>query len=253
MISHTVSASSRALGRLVHALLNPMGLYAGRLPRPFTLQAHLRDLLHVLGVNVVVDVGAHWGEYGASLRRLGYRGRICSFEPVSESVQRLKHLADADSAWSVWPFALSARSGEMALNVFAGTDLTSVLQPNEYAQERLGAAATRVRRESVVSRRFDELYEDLVRGIQSPVVFLKTDTQGHDLAVLRGAGGALANIRALQMELAVKPLYEGVPSFPEALAEVASSGFELTGIFPVLRDLDGLRVVEFDSIFVRTR
>jgi len=42
-----------------------------------------------------------------------------------------------------------------------------------------------------------------------------------------------------------------VPSLAAALTELAGLGFELTGIFPVARDLDGLRVMELDCVMCR--
>jgi hypothetical protein len=53
------------------------------------LSAHLRSRLADLDVNCVLDVGANARDYGAMLRRLGYRGRIVSFEPVLATFTRL--------------------------------------------------------------------------------------------------------------------------------------------------------------------
>lgn len=46
-----------------------------------------------------------------------------------------------------------------------------------------------------------------------PVVYLKIDTQGYDLAVLRGTVETLKCVPVLQMEAAVRPIYEGVDDF----------------------------------------
>jgi SAM-dependent methyltransferase len=47
-----------------------------------TLEQHLAALLPQLAINCVVDVGANTGQFGAMLRRIGYAGRIVSFEPL---------------------------------------------------------------------------------------------------------------------------------------------------------------------------
>lgn len=39
-------------------------------------------LLHRYEIDLVLDVGAHRGDFGALLREAGYRGRIVSFEPL---------------------------------------------------------------------------------------------------------------------------------------------------------------------------
>jgi len=69
--------------------------------------------------------------------------------------------------------------------------------------------------------------------------------------VVRGAGRQLGAIRALQSELAARATYDGMPTLPEALAELDQLGFEVTGLFPVARELDHLRVIEFDCVMCR--
>ena len=49
-------------------------------------------------------------------------------------------------------------------------------------------------------------------------VYLKLDTQGTDLDVVEGASGALEAVDALQSEVAVRPIYEGVPELAQSLA-----------------------------------
>ena len=38
---------------------------------------------------MVLDVGASWGGYAKTLRRFGFKNKIISFEPVSESHKKL--------------------------------------------------------------------------------------------------------------------------------------------------------------------
>jgi hypothetical protein len=42
-----------------------------------------------------------------------------------------------------------------------------------------------------------------------------------------------------------------MPRLPEQIAVYENAGFEITGMFPVTRDPDSLRVIEFDVVMVR--
>ncbi len=59
-------------------------------------------------------------------------------------------------------------------------------------------------------------------------------------------------MQGLQTEVAVKPLYEGVTPYLSQLGWLNDLGFELTGIFPVERDLN-LTIMELDCVFARSQ
>jgi hypothetical protein len=81
---------------------------------------------------------------------------------------------------------------------------------------------------------------------------LKIDTQGYDLKVLEGAAGRLDFIEALQSEISFRRIYDGMPNFEESIEKMAQMGFELTGLFPVMRD-ERLRIIEMDCVMVKSR
>ena len=81
-------------------------------------------------------------------------------------------------------------------------------------------------------------------------LFLKLDTQGYDLEVLRGATATLSRVVALQSEISFVPIYAGMPSWRESIQRIGELGFAVTGIFAVSRDAS-LRLVEADCVFVR--
>src|SRR5947199_61122 len=83
-----------------------------------------------------------------------------------------------------------------------------------------------------------------VQDIRDPRVFLKMDTQGWDLNVLSGASGALDRIRALQSEISVRHIYDGMPDYLESMNVMRKLGFELMAVVPV--SYEGLKVIEFD-------
>ena len=217
-----------------------------RNPRGYSLPTHLMAVFDALGVNCVLDVGAHHGEYARQLRDYGYEGRIVSFEPVASSFARLADAAARDRDWRVHHAALGAEEGTAELNVAADERLSSFLSPSAAP---LTPALAVEERETVRVRTLDGVVDEAVAGIREPRLFLKMDTQGWDREVLRGASASLPRIFGLQSEAAVLPLYEGMTSYLDAIRELGELGYDLTGVYPVA--YDSLRVVELDVVMIR--
>jgi FkbM family methyltransferase len=213
------------------------------------LALHLHNLLPDLQINLVLDVGARVGEYGVWLRHNGYKGNIASFEPVSANFVMLTRQASADPRWQVFNTALGADEGSAEINVTRATHFSSFLRPNQYANEAFGDRQKIDHSETVSVRRLDKVLPTLIERLQPTGVYLKMDTQGWDLEVLKGAAGVINHIAALQSEVSVKPIYCGMPSFTDSLQQFEKLGFALSGLFPVSLDTRH-RVVEFDCVCV---
>ena len=214
------------------------------------IENHLRTLLERTGVDVVLDVGANRGQFALSLRTLGYRGRIHSFEPVQSTFDALKLQAAPDPLWTVHRLALGNASESRSIHVARGSDLASFLDANDQSRRLLGERAAIERVEVVPVARLDALWPSLVEGIPAPRVFLKIDTQGHELEVWRGAGARTREVLLLQSEVALVPIYDGAPDWLEFLDGCRRAGFEPTGFFPVSRDRGDLRIVELDCVML---
>ena len=65
------------------------------------------------------------------------------------------------------------------------------------------------------------------------------DTQGYDVEVFRGASGCIGDVRGLQSELSVQPMYQGMPHYVEALDVYRTAGFDLHNLSVVNRTADG--------------
>src|SRR5215469_8348152 len=114
-------------------------------------------MLEAQGVNLVFDVGANTGQFAQSLRELGYRGRIVSFEPQSEAREQLQHVAGGDPQWEIAPqLAIGAEDGEIEFHV-AGNSISSSALPMLESHLRLGPDSKYVRTESVPLRRLDTI------------------------------------------------------------------------------------------------
>ena len=232
------------------------GIFIGRVTAPGapeTPEANLAFMFASLFINCVIDVGAHTGEFASHIRELGYRGRIVSFEPVSEHFDRLATRMSGDRHWRGFRMALGAEDREAEIHVTRSSTYTSFLAPSRFGKDLFDDDLRSVREERVQIRRLDGIWDQCVAGIEKPVVFLKMDTQGLDLEVLRGTGNRLESVSAIQTEVSLKPIYSGMTTgLADSLAQLKELGFEPTSFAPVSRDpVDHLRLIEMDCILIR--
>ena len=237
---------------LARRALHRFGLDVVRYPHPGSLGAHLRHLLPHLSIDRVIDVGAHRGEYGRFLRKLGFDGRIDSFEPSRVPFEDLSRDAARDRDWVCHQVALGATDGERHLHVYESTDFSSFHGPSAYGRRRFGMDIAQDNGEVVPVRRLDHLFDSLQEADPRRGFFLKIDVQGSELDVLQGSLATLPSISAVQLEVSVQTIYVGTPGMCEILPWLAAYGFVVSGLFPVSIDRQSRAVVEFDAVLVRT-
>jgi FkbM family methyltransferase len=207
---------------------------------------HLQRVFDLLDVDCVFDVGANYGQYAQMLRdQAKFAGQIISFEPIPEAAESLRQKSKADPDWTVEEIALSAQDGTCEFHVMSNSEFSSLGNPTQaevaiFDRENRIARSISVKTETLSSA-FDRLRQK--HSFARP--FLKLDTQGYDVAVLKSGLDVLPNFLGLQSELAIKKIYEQSTDFQAALALYHSLGFELSafvpnnaGHFPALVEID---------------
>jgi|KBSMisStaDraftv2_1062788.scaffolds.fasta_scaffold29764_1 FkbM family methyltransferase len=195
--------------------------------------AYLQKLFGLLSIDCVLDVGANVGQYRDFLRdEVGFGGQIVSFEPIPAHAESMRSRAARDPNWTIENCALGAAPGMATLNVMTSTTFSSFLQPKG-SETHIFDISNDVRdRISVTVRTLDSILPAVKQRLGVTNVYLKLDTQGFDLEVVRGAADSIRSIRALQTEASLRPIYEGMPLFSTVLQALESQGFEPSGIFP---------------------
>lgn len=106
-------------------------------------------------------------------------------------------------------------------------------------------------KEDVEVHTLDDVFPELTKGIEQCRPFLKLDTQGFDVEVVKGAQNCIGKMLGLQSELAVRQLYEGAPSYLDALAYYTSLGFTPKDFYTVASDGTDMTALEVDCVMVR--
>ena len=217
-----------------------------RMLRNLTELAALRELLDQLRINVVLDVGANKGWYAEQLRKIGYSGYIFSFEPVLEDFRIIEKKSSTDEKWIAVNKAVGDKDEIKQFNVIESGDekqtvLSSFLNSSNFEIAKVV---------DVEVIRLDGFKDQILTELEELRIFLKTDTQGYDLNVWRGAEAIYPMIKALQSEISVVPIYENAPHYTESLETFERDGMELKSLNVVHLTKTGA-VLEYDCIMYR--
>jgi FkbM family methyltransferase len=185
-----------------------------------------REVLKQLQPDQVLDVGANIGQFALVARNAFPNIPIISFEPLPQAAAILAKVMRDDKNFTLKNYALGEVQSKQLINVTQKNDSSSLLGLSTKHQELYGSkVASQI--EIAVEKLDDVLSpEDLGKKC-----LLKIDTQGFELAVLKGAQKHLANIKWIYAELSFQELYYGQPLASEVITWLADQGYKLTGIF----------------------
>jgi len=189
---------------------------------PFMDMSRLLGHAHPL----ILDVGANTGQSVERFRSTFPKAVIHSFEPSPSVFQTLTHNTAGLSNVHLWNCALGASTTSLDLLENSMSEWTSFLPPG-------GSAWGQVVRKTVVPvRTLDDFC--LEHSIER-VDILKSDTQGYDMEVLKGARGMFARnaVVCIYCELIFSELYAGMPSFGDVCNFLDQSGFVLVSLYDI--------------------
>jgi len=235
-----------ALQQTIQDGLAKLGVFV-QLKPPHEVRRRIALLGHH-GIGTVLDVGANVGQYAGELRHFGYGGTIHSFEPLSDAFLTLKAAAEGDAHWHTHQVALGSTPGEGEINVSQNSYSSSL---RDLMPEHLAGApdSAYVRKEKItISTVADQLKKLSITGND---VWLKIDTQGFEREVLLGAESVLTQIKVIQLEISLQPLYDQGMELEETLAYFAAKGYELVGMEPGFYNKQTGHQLQVDGIFVR--
>lgn len=216
-------------------------------------EASLRHLFTCNDFGLVLDIGANQGQYYNQIRNgLGYKGWIVSVEPNPIDFEVLKKIAVNDPKFIGINKACGSAPGSVILHVMSDSKLSSLYQANDQFKDRFYSDLSKTKEITVELTTVEDIFNNL--GIKwNGNIFLKTDTQGHDLEVLKGLGASIDSIDAIQCEQSVIPIYAGVNDFTSMNKFLNLQNFYLFSSTPVLRDKKDQSIMEINAFYIRKK
>ena len=172
--------------------------------------------------DVVFDVGANDGRTVLRLQQLLPSPRIFAFEPVSSTFQGLERRTQHLDNVRCFPLALGADRGSKTIYLNERAVQNS-FSPQWAKTEPVGTEVVEV---TTVDQVMEEQGVDLVH-------LLKIDTEGHEMAVLQGAQGALSAHRVgiILVEAGIDQRVSPHTPLEQLRHHLAPMGYFLHGIF----------------------
>lgn len=200
-------------------------------------------------IDLIFDIGANTGQFSNMIFKLGYSGKIVSFEPLSSAYEILRKKSEKNQNWVIAEqCAIGEEDGEIEMNISKNSISSSALKIlNEHVSaapdsEYIGSEKVKVYKLDSLSNKYIEPEKNL---------FIKIDTQGFEEKILNGAEGTIMKAKGLLVETSLVPLYEGQALFPQIYDRIIRHGFELYGFQPAFINKDTGRVLQIDTIYFK--
>lgn len=180
----------------------------------------------------------HFQEYPVRIADVGARGgwqrkwsthadfiRFLGFEPDRAEFERLQASAGPNETY--FNCALFSEESEITLFHTRSPSVSSIYRPNRRLLSQLIPNDRQwdvIGKEVVSARPLDDVLSEMdLKGVD----FLKIDTQGSELDILKGAEDTLLRSAfGVEVEVEFLPLYEGQPLFPDLHAFLADRGYQ---------------------------
>ena len=177
-----------------------------------------------------IDGGACHGDFAALLRTEFARATIHAFEPNPALAADLTQRFRGDAAFHLWQLALHGKTGSIEFHVHADPGTSSLLR-RPTGDRRYYHSGDRVVASVIVPT--ISLDEFIAAHAPGGVGLLKLDTQGAELAILRGARGALASgaIEVVYCEFFIVPHYAGAPLLGDLMGFLGQFGYSMFDLF----------------------
>ena len=194
---------------------------------PEACSIHARSMFFKEKMKIVFDIGACQGE---SISQFDSYDLIYAFEPSSWSFSKLVENYEKDSRIKFYNMAISENDGEREMNFYDGYAYNSFHDIDynsdffEYLNIIDNGFDVLTGKNFVQTKRLDTFMNE---NCIDYVDFIKVDTQGHDLDVIKSLGTRISDVGLIEMEIQKIPLYKNSSSREESINFMSTQGFYL--------------------------
>lgn len=215
---------------------------------------HLTKIMRDFEIDCVFDIGANRGQYASMLRKHArFNGHIISIEPMPDAAAEILEKSREDTSWVVEQLAVDIDAGQQSFSIMAGDEFSSLRKPSAKQPEATLAGNKVVKEISVTTDTLENLFRKYQSKYNFKRPFLKLDTQGNDVNVVKSGDAIINQFVGMQSELAIVELYDESAPFFEALSYYEALGFSLSafvpnnyGHFPQLLETDCIMINKRD-------
>ena len=195
---------------------------------------------------VLVDVGAHTGDFTRSIDRLCGVRQGALFEPQPSHAEQMRRSFDA-KRFEIHECVVSNFIGSKMLEINE-FDATSSTLPT--LRDSPDLAAINVQLQKALECKSTTLDASLDEERFNHIDLLKIDVQGAELQVIQGAKSVLARTKLAWIEISYKPLYQGACLFHEVYDAMSQHGLHLVELETGFRSPRG-ELVQGDALFCK--
>jgi FkbM family methyltransferase len=181
-------------------------------------------------------------------RKLGFKGKILSFEPILSEFNKLSKNSKKDKNWKIYNLAIGSREEKSTINISRNSYSSSMLEILE-SHTSCSPDSRFIKKEAINVTTIDKLFGDLVN--KNDVVFLKIDVQGAEKDVIQGAEESLKRIKGIQIEMSLEELYKDESLFLEMVMRLKNLGFNLYSLENGFFNASTGKLLQVDGIFFR--
>lgn len=192
------------------------------------------------GEPIFFDIGANWGQTTKKMNENYSNVKIYAFEPSKICFESLKANFKSNTI-SLHNVAIGSSCGQLEFNEYSWSALNSLLK-RAYGTARIMETYL----VDVVT--IDDFCKN---NAVSYINLLKTDTEGYELNVLKGASEMMRRnkIQFVYVEIFFNENYVGQSSFGDIYNFLLEKGFELVRFYDVLYTNEGV-ASKTDALFI---